>query len=117
MAKEVDPNGIGQHEAGAKLDSGKVDMALIFDGMPRALIAVGEVGTFGAAKYTRDGWQSVPEGERRYRAAQDRHRLKRFYEGEYDSDSKLLHLSHAAWNALAELELLLRRMDKEESKY
>lgn len=117
MTKEVDPTGRGQHEAGAKLDSGKVDMALIFDGMPRALLAVGEVATFGAAKYTRNGWMSVPEGERRYRAAQDRHRLKRFTEGEYDSDSKLLHLAHAAWNALAELELLIKRMESEEKKY
>lgn len=117
VTKEVDPNGIGQHEAGAKLDSGKTDMALILDGMPRALMAVGQVGTFGAAKYTRNGWMSVAEGERRYRAAADRHRLKRFTEGEFDSDSKLLHLAHQAWNCLAELELLIKRMESEEKKY
>lgn len=114
---ERDPNGLAANAPGSKLDAGKTDMALILDGMPRALLAVGQVGTFGATKYTRDGWQQVPEGERRYRAAGDRHRLKRFTEGEYDKDSQLLHLAHQAWNCLAELELLLRRFEQEENKF
>lgn len=114
---ERDPNGLVPGQPGAKLDAGKVDMALILDGMPRALLAVGEVATFGAAKYSRDGWMSVPEGERRYRGAGDRHRLKRWTEGEYDKDSKLLHLAHEAWNKLAELELMIKRFESEESKY
>lgn len=113
MVKEVDPNGLQQNEAGAKLDSGKTDMALIFDGMPRALMAVGQVATFGAAKYSRDGWKSVLGGEQRYRAAGDRHRLKRMFEGVTDNDSKLLHLAHEAWNKLAELEFALIRIEGE----
>lgn len=113
MVKEVDPNGLQQNEAGAKLDSGKTDMALIFDGMPRALMAVGQVATFGAAKYSRDGWKSVEDGERRYRSAGDRHRTFRFIEGQYDFDSKLLHLAHEAWNKLAELEFALIRIEGE----
>lgn len=105
---EADPTGRNPHEAGAKVDAGKVEMSLILDGMPRALRAVAEVGTFGANKYTRDGWQEVPDGFRRYRNAQQRH-ANDFARGEvFDSDSKLLHLAHEAWNALAKLELFIR---------
>ena len=41
-----------------------------------ALLAVAEVGTFGANKYTRGGWQSVPNGIERYEDAFWRHLLQ-----------------------------------------
>ncbi|MDE1715764.1 DUF5664 domain-containing protein [Chromobacterium amazonense] len=104
---EKDPHGTHQHAPGAKLDAGKPQVALIFDDMPRALRAVADVATFGAAKYSRGGWLQVPDGPARYRSAGDRHRLARGIES-HDQDSKLLHLAHEAWNRLAELELLLR---------
>lgn len=103
---ESDPNGTDQHEAGAKLDAGKIDASLLLM-FGKALSAVAEVGTFGAEKYTRGGWQSVPNGIIRYTAAMLRHVLKEEYET-LDSDSGLAHDAHAAWNALARLELRLR---------
>ncbi len=104
--KENDPNGLSQHEAGAKLDAGKPDASLLLM-FGRALTAVAEVGTFGARKYTRGGWQSVADGVERYTAAMLRHVLKENYE-DLDPDSGLLHAAHAAWNSLARLDLMLR---------
>ena len=103
---EVDPLGKGAHEPGAKVDAGKV-MGGLLDDFPLALMAVAEVGTFGANKYSRGGWQSVPEGRQRYRDAMWRHLLKEGRE-ECDGESGLKHIAHRAWNALAELELALR---------
>lgn len=91
---------------GTKHDANKPDPTLILDGMPRAIMALAEVGTFGAKKYTRNGWRTVPNGYQRYKAAQDRHRLASNTEA-YDEESGCLHLAHEAWNALAKLELFL----------
>lgn len=105
---EADPNGTDPHTQGAKLDAGKVEMGLILNGMPRALLQVARVATYGANKYTRDGWLSVPDGPRRYTDAMYRH-LNAEARGEvHDADTSLEHAAHAAWNALARLELLLR---------
>jgi hypothetical protein len=103
---EIDPLGKSAHEPGAKLDAGKVMGGLLGD-FSLALMAVAEVGTFGAKKYSRGGWQSVPEGAQRYNDAMWRHLLKEQRE-DLDPDSGLMHKAHRAWNALAELELLLR---------
>lgn len=105
---EADPNGFAAHEPGAKLDSGKVFVDSILAGFPRALWGVAEVGTFGAQKYSLNGWQSVDDGIRRYREAAARHRLKRQMGELIDPDSGLLHEYHEAWNVLAALELELR---------
>lgn len=107
---ESDPTGRTASKPGAKLDSGKI-YAGILDDFSLALVAVAEVGTFGAKKYTRGGWQSVPDGEVRYRDAMWRHLLKERHE-EFDSDSGLRHMAHRAWNALAELEILLRKQNE-----
>ena len=103
---ESDPNGIGQHDPGAKLDRGKL-LAGILQQWPRALTAVLEVATFGAQKYTRGGWQYVPNGVERYTDAMFRHLLKEPVE-DTDPDSGLAHDAHVAWNALSRLELRLR---------
>ncbi len=103
---EIDPNGIDQHAAGSKLDAGKIQAAVLAD-FSRALTAVAEVGTFGANKYTRGGWQSVPNGLERYTDALWRHLLKEQIDT-IDPDSELTHAAHMAWNALARLELILR---------
>lgn len=109
--KEETPDGLGQHEAGAKLDRGKPDASLLLM-FGKALEEVARVGTFGAEKYTRGGWQHVAKGYTRYAAALLRHLFKSNYE-DYDPDSGLLHIAHAAWNALAILELRLRRAEDE----
>jgi hypothetical protein len=106
---------VDQHQPGAKLDSNKPDLSLLLD-FGRALEAVGEIGTGGAIKYTRGGWQSVPDGINRYTAAMLRH-LMLEGRGEFDGDLKdylgkeTLHAAHAAWNALARLELILREKE------
>lgn len=89
---------------GVKHDDGKIKAALLLD-FRNALTAVAEVGTFGADKYTRGGWQSVPDAETRYSDALWRHLLT---EGN-DEESGLLHVAHAAWNILALLELKIHQ--------
>lgn len=106
LKEEVDPNGVSQHDSGAKLDSGKPDASLL--GMfGNALLQVARVGTFGAEKYTRGGWQHVPDGINRYSAAMLRHYLKEI-NGPKDDDLPVLHAAQVAWNALARLELMCR---------
>ena len=101
-------NYIDPHKPGAKLDTGKIRPSLIIEGMARAVWAVSEVATFGAAKYTPDGWVLVPNGKERYADAGYRHTLKRAIGEPVDSESNLNHLAHEAWNALAKLDLYLR---------
>ena len=104
--EESDPTGRTPKDAGAKLDAGKNRCGLVLLGFARALQAVSEVGTYGAAKYSDNGWKSVPDAEKRYTDAMMQHLLKESQEHR-DSDSGLLHAAHAAWNALARLEFIL----------
>lgn len=108
-AEEKDPNGIQQHEPGAKLDDGKLLAGLLLQ-WSRALTEVLKVSTFGANKYSRGGWQHVKNGPERYTDAMFRHLLKEPVE-DLDPDSGLLHAAHAAWNTLSRLELLLREKE------
>lgn len=107
--KEQDPTGLASSEPGAKLDAGKIRADLLLD-FSRALNAVAEVSDFGARKYSPGGWQYVPDGINRYRAAQLRHMLAG--REVHDKDSGLLHLAHEAWNALAVLELTIRKNEQ-----
>ena len=102
--KEVDPTGLLPEQPGAKLDAGKPRMSLVMGGFSNALQEVGRVGTFGAKKYSDNGWHGVPNGKERYTDALYRHLLQ---DGP-DAESGIEHAAHAAWNALARLELLLR---------
>ena len=96
------------HQSGMKDDDEKPPVGLVFESFPRALLAIAEVAGHGAKKYTRGGWQTVPQGEERYADAEGRHLLYRFIDGPYDPDSNMMHLAHSAWNSLAILELYLR---------
>lgn len=105
---ESDPLGKLAHEPGAKLDNGKI-MAGVLSDFSLALLAVAQVGTFGAKKYSRGGWQHVPDGITRYTDAMWRHILQE--RNSYtDDDSGLPHMAQVAWNALARLELEMRRL-------
>jgi len=95
--------------AGMKHDAGKSPVGMIFEYFPRAILRVADVAGFGALKYERGGWIRVPDGEHRYDDALGRHLLKRHIEGPNDLESNIEHLAHAAWNALAILELALRK--------
>lgn len=106
---ETDPHGKTPHTPGAKLDAGKspvVQGTLHY--FPRALMAVAEVSRKGAEKYTWKGWESVPNGVKRYSDAMGRHILYEDIDGPYDPDTDLLHAAQVAWNALARLELMLK---------
>lgn len=108
-ARETDPTGRNPHQPGAKLDHGK---APVLRGcvayFPRALEAVAEVSSFGASKYTWNGWRTVPDGANRYGDAMVRHLTMEAADGPNDRDSGL---AHAAWNALARLELLIETLE------
>ena len=102
---EVDPLGKLANQPGAKLDAGKNRLSLVLGGFADSLWDVGSVGTFGAKKYTDNGWKEVPDAKSRYLDAMYRHLLKH-EKGEFlDADSGLPHLAHAAWNVLAVLQL------------
>lgn len=114
---ESDPTGKRPHEPGAKLDSGKVCVFRgAIDYFPRAIEAVAAVSTFGARKYAWKGWESVPEGIERYSDALVRHLIAEAKGQVLDPDSGLAHAAHTAWNALAVLELKLRKLDAERTK-
>jgi hypothetical protein len=77
---------------GRKFDGGKLEYGLL---PPQALKATVDVLTFGAQKYERDNWKSVPDSKRRYFDALQRH-LWAWREGEIlDPESGKHHLAHA----------------------
>lgn len=93
-----DTKGLAGETAGSfKYDAGKPQMDLI---PLSAVYAVAEVMTFGAKKYSANGWKTVPDAINRYTAAMLRH-MTAIQEGELvDSDSGLPHADHIACNAL-----------------
>ena len=89
---------------GLKYDGGKPRAALVLGGFANALLEVAKVGTFGAEKYAPNNWKLVDR--ERYEDALFRHLLQ-WQSGELvDPETGLLHLAHAAWNALAILQLI-----------
>lgn len=108
---ETDPDDIPAHDPGAKLDAGKPIAGALMD-VSRALSAVVRVFSFGAKKYSRGGWQHVENGVQRYTDALWRHLLAEGMGEIVDPDSKLLHASQVAWNALARLELMIREAEE-----
>lgn len=96
---------------GKKYDAGKIRAGLVLGDFARALASVSAVGTFGAKKYGDSDWLHVPDGLRRYEDAMLRHWLSVKRGEQLDEESALPHLAHLAWNALAILELTLRRED------
>lgn len=98
---QYDPTGKAAHEAGAKLDAGKPRWGLVIGGFGRALELVVAVGTFGANKYSDNGWKHVDNSINRYEDAMFRH-WAAWRRGEWlDPESGLPHLGHMCWNALA----------------
>ena len=99
MPKEC--SGFEEHIEGKKYDEGKNRMGLVLQGFSNALWEVGRVGTFGANKYGENNWMYLDNAKSRYLDALCRH-LFQYMEGYYyDGESKLPHLAHMCWNALA----------------
>lgn len=94
--------------AGVKHDKGKFQpVEGLLSCFPRALEDISRVSEFGANKYSWGGWRTVPDGLNRYKEAQLRHMLEVAKGKKLDQESKMLHLAHSAWNALAVLELYI----------
>jgi Domain of unknown function (DUF5664) len=96
------------NQPGVKDDATKIRVGLMVSGFSNALHDVAKVTTFGASKYTPNGWTSVPNAGERYYDAMHRHLLAA-ESSEVDSESDILHLTHAAWNILAIIELKIRK--------
>jgi hypothetical protein len=103
--KYIDP-----HQPGVKLDAGKVRGQLVLGGFARALWEVCKVGTFGAQKYTPNGWKLL-EIER-IEDAKVRHWLQDGMGLELDEETEYLHAAHEAWGALARLDALCRKREQ-----
>lgn len=115
VTREFDPNGKSAHEAGAKLDAGKNRIGLVLSGFPRAIKAVSMVGTKGSIKYSEYGFLEVENGKERYTDAMMRHFFEECLGEEYDMGTpdnpgtEEMHAACLAWNALARLEMILRK--------
>lgn len=91
-----------------KTDFGKVDMSLMLD-FRLAMEQVCKLSEFGAKKYSRQGWLAIDDINR-VTAAMLRHLYKEDIE-DTDPDSGVAHDTAVAWNALARLELRLRKAE------
>lgn len=109
----MNPEETGGWPPGVKLDGDKNRLGLVLCGFSRALIEVGKVGTFGAQKYSDDGWVSVQNGEQRYTDALLRHLFASAIGDHNDHESVLSHWAHVAWNALAVLDLMIRNSEEQ----
>lgn len=105
---EFDPGGLSPDVPGAKLDGGKPLPWLCISGFSRAIGEVSAVTTKGAAKYTPNGWMTVPGGEQRYMEAFGRHMLALGAGEIVDADTGCRHKAQMIWNLLASLELEIR---------
>jgi hypothetical protein len=104
------------HIPGAKEDSAKPDLDLVLGSFSNALVEVGKLGTFGANKYSRNGWKVVENGIRRYSSALFRHWFLESEGEKIDPETDLHHATAVAWNALARLQLILEEEKRNEYK-
>jgi hypothetical protein len=96
--------------SGVKHDSYKPMANLVIQGFPRALLEVSKVATYGATKYTPNGWKEVDNGETRYRDALMRHYLEEPINPN-DLETGFAQMAHIVWNGLAVLELMLMKKE------
>lgn len=99
------PEGVNE---GIKLNKLKPQLSLLFKQFPQALEAISRCSEYGHEKYKETdldylNFKRVKEGSKAYADAGLRHRLQKGI----DLESMLPHCYHVAWNALAELELIL----------
>lgn len=93
-------------EIGLKFDGAKPRMTLL----PwRALAEVAFVQMFGAIKYGVGNWMSLDDAEDRYMASTMRHLGAAADGDEFDVESGLPHVAHAACGALFALAFWVRR--------
>lgn len=96
---------------GKKFDKGKPRMSLMI--MNKALREVAKVATFGSDKYGDHNFRNGMDWSRL--ADADLRHLFEFLDGNrIDEESKLSHLAHHAWNALALLEFELNKIGNDD---
>lgn len=100
---------MGTTETGVKYDNGKPQYSLL---PAQALLEVVKVLTFGAGKYAPDNWRRVPEAERRYFDAANRHMWQWAMGEEYDEETKLHHLASSVSNLLFILQFRLEAQNE-----
>lgn len=101
------------NSTGKKYDTGKPMVGTLARVFPNALMAIGECIEFGTHKYPDpNNWKKVEGAKTRYLDSLMRHLLKHYMGITGDEETGLPHLAHAAWNALAILELEL--MDRKQ---
>lgn len=96
-----------------KADHGKLQARLLFEGMPKSLMLLCAVLSYGAQKYEAHSWKNVESD--RYADAKFRHLLEDLAGFSfYDDESGLLHDAHEIINSMFILEQYLDRLDEEE---
>lgn len=103
------------NEEGVKYDDGKPlagDMIMIF---PHALMGVAKCIEWGSHKYPQtDNYIRLKNGYKRYMNGIMRHLLKMMLGQEYDDETKLPHIYHVCWNALAICEHWFKNKSQDE---
>lgn len=98
-----------------KADAGKLQPYLLMKGMPRALMLISAVLSYGAQKYEAHSWKKVA-GDR-YENAKIRHQLDALADlGDNDDESGLMHLAHEACNILFLLQQRVENLTPAEFK-
>lgn len=92
---------------------GKVRMDLVMQDMPRAIEALARVMTWAldSKGYKESDWLHVPDAINKYSGGMHRHDNKEKRGQEFDDESGLEHAIHTAWNAMARVELILRKKE------
>ena len=106
---EISPSTTPKFNAGIKYDSNKLRMGEMIKDFKVPLESLCEVWTFGANKYEKSNWKLLDNGIDRYTNALVRH-LVAEEDCMYDDESKLLHASHIAFNALARLYFIIKEI-------
>lgn len=105
------------NEEGVKYDDGKPlagDMIMIF---PHALMGVAKCIEWGSHKYPQtDNYIRLKNGYKRYMNGIMRHLLKMMLGQQYDDETKLPHIYHVCWNALAICEHWFKNQTEEEKE-
>ena len=105
------------NEEGVKYDDGKPlagDMIMIF---PHALMGVAKCIEWGSHKYPQtDNYIRLKNGYKRYMNGIMRHLLKMMLGQQYDDETKLPHIYHVCWNALAICEHWFKNQNEEDKE-
>jgi hypothetical protein len=101
--------GLGEVPAGAvRYDQQKIPVHLI---PPEAIWNIAKIYQYGAEKYAERNWEKGMDWSRMYNSAM-RHLLA-FWQGQdFDGESGMLHVAHAAWNCIGLLTYMIRGMEE-----